>query len=238
MPLAISRYSFGPLNVAAHSPEDKQRDRTTVRVRHKGLTNRPVLTRRRVRAPAASSALTVRARGAYRALPERRHTVQPQDRHIARESLTPREGVERFLYQARTGGATGSGGQLRHRGQANGPARRHSGAQPPRGRPSWACHQRRRGTGTVLRAAAHRLGRRARVRGRDGRVACRRWELPEERTAQAHLPQLGAGPPPTGAHTRQLPPSVTVSGHVSPEVPQAGGSAGQGSASRAPDGSP
>jgi hypothetical protein len=32
------------------------------------------------RAPAASSALTVRARDAHRALPERRHTVQPQDR--------------------------------------------------------------------------------------------------------------------------------------------------------------
>ena len=40
------------------------------------------------RAPAASSALTVRTRDAHRALPECRHTVQPQDRHIAR-SLTP-----------------------------------------------------------------------------------------------------------------------------------------------------
>jgi hypothetical protein len=35
-------------------------------------------------APAASSALTVRARDAHRALPERRHTVQPHDPHIAR----------------------------------------------------------------------------------------------------------------------------------------------------------
>ena len=42
----------------------------------------------RVRAPAASSALTVRARDAHRALPERRHPVPPQDRHITR-SLTP-----------------------------------------------------------------------------------------------------------------------------------------------------
>jgi len=40
------------------------------------------------RAPGASSALTVRARDAHRVLPERRHTVRPQDRHIAR-SLTP-----------------------------------------------------------------------------------------------------------------------------------------------------
>jgi|SRR5271165_3052195 len=39
---------------------------------------------RRVRAPGASSALTVRARDAHRALPGRRHTVQPQDRHIAK----------------------------------------------------------------------------------------------------------------------------------------------------------
>jgi hypothetical protein len=39
------------------------------------------------RAPGASSALTVRARDAHRALPGLRHTVRPQDRHPAK-SLT------------------------------------------------------------------------------------------------------------------------------------------------------
>jgi hypothetical protein len=43
---------------------------------------------RRVLAPSASSTLTISARNAHRALPERRRTVQPQDRHIAR-TLTP-----------------------------------------------------------------------------------------------------------------------------------------------------
>ena len=44
---------------------------------------RTIRAERRVRAPGASSALTVRARDAHRALPGRRHTLQPQDRHIA-----------------------------------------------------------------------------------------------------------------------------------------------------------
>jgi len=39
------------------------------------------------RAPGAPSALTVRARDAHRAVPGRRHTLQPQDRHIAKSLI-------------------------------------------------------------------------------------------------------------------------------------------------------
>ena len=63
---------------------------------------------RRVGAPAASSTLTISARDAHRALPERRHS-QPQDRHIAR-TLTPvTECGEIGAYLLRARGAASSG---------------------------------------------------------------------------------------------------------------------------------
>ena len=71
---------MGPVVSLVH-----RRNRMVVRVRLGRHVGRPRLSARSAgtRAPAASSALTVRARDAHRALPEHRHKIQPQDRHIA-----------------------------------------------------------------------------------------------------------------------------------------------------------
>ena len=70
-------------------------DRSSSVQRHRSVPGQPRQPEPRIeyrtaatREPATASALTVRARDAHRALPERRHTVQPQDRHIARSLTT------------------------------------------------------------------------------------------------------------------------------------------------------
>src|SRR5215471_18488548 len=76
---------------------------------------------------ARSAIVAVRARDAHRALPERRHTVQPQDRHITRS-------------------LTACGGQLStHSGQPKIPVTR--GAQPLRSRAGMAGLRRPSGPG-------------------------------------------------------------------------------------------
>ncbi len=84
------------------------RPRSPISVPSADRSARPICSRRSgTRASAASSALTVRARDAHRALPERRHTVQPQDRHLARPLTIPFPGehtIHGLIRGANTGG--------------------------------------------------------------------------------------------------------------------------------------